>query len=233
MKHILLVLLTFCSVLSFSQTKYTNGTNDVSRFSNNLQRNGVWVTNTAKKDPIKGTVYLYDGWQNLSTVYFGEESNTLSKFNYNIKYDRFEARFSKDSVLVLNPLKVTKVILNNRIFKRMEDPSSPGSMSFFEIICENDNVLVIKQHRVSKKEGSFNPMTQQQIKPDEYIKSEIYFVSKDKGQKFKKIRLKKSTILSLVDNEKREGVENFVKEENLNYKDEEDLHKILEHSNSI
>ncbi|OIQ28141.1 MAG: hypothetical protein BM564_10465 [Bacteroidetes bacterium MedPE-SWsnd-G2] len=233
MKSFYLALFICCSALSIGQTKYTSGTNDVSQFSDNVQNNGVWITNSSKKDPIKGSVYLYDGWQNISTVYFGDQANTLTKFNYNIKYDRFEARFSQDSVLVLNPLKVTKVIVNNREFKRMEDPSSPGSMSFFEIVCNSDNVVIIKQHRVSKKEGSFNPMTQQQIKPDEYIKSAVYFVSKDKGEKFKKTKLKKSTVLSLVDSEKREAIANYVKEEKLSYKDEQDLHKILEHSNSI
>ncbi len=76
--------------------------------------NGMWVNSSGQKTDIKGSPYLYDSWVNGGKVFLSNKVISIKSFNYNIKFERFEAKISKDSVFAVDPQGVKKIeILEN------------------------------------------------------------------------------------------------------------------------
>ena len=71
------------------------------------------------------------------------------------------------------------------------------------------------------------------LKPDQFVKNEKIYVCYEESNEMQEIKLKKSTVLALIDNENKEEVKAFVEKNRLRYKDVEDVHKILNHYNSL
>ena len=59
--------------------------------------------------------------------------------------------------------------------------------------------MLLEKHTVELKEGQINPMTMQKMEKDALIKKEIFYIANKKGKKLKKIKLRKKSILSLID----------------------------------
>ena len=153
-------------------------------------------------------------------------------FNFNVQNQRFEAKFSEDSVLIINTTKIKKIIIRDKVFNRFELEDNTSN-PFFEVIGKFDNMLLLKKYNLKIKEGTFNPMTQKAIRPSEYIIKDEYFTANLDGTNVNETKLKKSTILKLFDKNKQEKVEEYADQNNLNFKDEHDVHQIFEFSNSL
>lgn len=220
---ITLFLLTF---LSFSQNTSTNsyivGQGDY----------GFWVSAQNNTKQIKGSPYLFDNWSQKGDIFIGNQVYTLSALNYNIQVERFEVKISEDSVFVLNHGSFDKVKVKGKSFSRHLDPDFHRNTYFEDIIHFNDKYL-LKKHELTIKESQINPLTMQKLQNDQYIKKEQYYILKDNSDKLDKIRLKKSTILSLVEENNKAKVKEFVKEHMLNYKKNDDVIKILNYCDTL
>lgn len=232
MKKIIILNLLFLvsANLVVAQTLLGGGSG-FSDTKNIVVTNGLWITNKKTKKAIKGTPYLFNDWKNNSQVYIKDKAYKIPLFNYNVRSERFEAKFSKDSILIINPRNVTKVIINNKTFKRYLDPEYQRN-SYFEEMSTIDDVSLIKKYIVSVKEGDLNPMTQQQISPDEYVKREVFYI-KDENNNLKKIRLKKSVVLSLIKPEKRNAIKEYSKKNRLKLNRSNDVIKLLSYYKTI
>lgn len=204
--------------------------------SNDLRRDlaqggSIWVSNSTKNSNIKGSVYLFNGWVNISTIYLKDTSYQISNLNYNIDQDQLEAKFSEDSVLVINPQKILKVKIHNVELAQYYSPTTK-KLSFYQTVASTKDLLLLKQYSVSIKEGTFNPMTQQKTKPDEYVKHEEFFVKLNGNEGLEPIKLKKSSVLELVGS-KEEEIKAYVKDNRLHYNNETDVDKILTYYSSL
>ncbi|RIA10482.1 hypothetical protein OE09_2347 [Flavobacteriaceae bacterium MAR_2010_72] len=188
------------------------------------------VYNKELKTPVDGSPYLYDTWFNQSKVYFRDKVYNISSFNYNVYSDRFEAKLSKDSVLIINPEGVNKVVINNKTFERYYDPETQLN-SYFEQLIKFNNYWLLKKYTKKVKSGSVNPLTKQKLTNDALVQDEVFYLSNE--NKLKVIKLNKSDIQSLFKKEHLEHVKNFVKNQGLNYKDEDDIKKIITYYNSL
>jgi hypothetical protein len=145
---------------------------------------------------------------------------------------RFEAKFSEDSVLIINTTKIKKIVIRDKTFNRFELKDNTSN-PFFEVIGRFDNSILLKKYNLIIKEGSFNPMTQKMIRPSEYIIKEEYFIANLDGTNVKETKLKKSTILKLFDEMKQEKVQEYADENHLNFKDEQDVQRIFKYTNTL
>lgn len=221
---ILNVLLLIVSTSLIAQNTLVGG-NNYSDTRSVVVNNGIWVTNPPVKKEIKGTPYLFDNWNNKSQIYIQDRVYDIPSFNYNIRSERFEAKFSEDSLLIINPRYIKKIVINNKVFKRYLDPEFERN-SYFEEIIDVNETTIVKKYIIKFQEGNLNPMTQQKISPDKFLKNEQYYL-KDNENELKLIKLKKSTILSLVQSDKRTIIKNYSKEKKLKFNKIDDVIRLL------
>ena len=214
------------------QASLSEGYAGQSDVANSIKGNGVWIKNNNNLTEIKGSPYLFDSWFNNAKLYMDNTVYNIMNFNFNVQNQRFEAKFSEDSVLIINTTKIKKIIIRDKVFNRFELEDNTSN-PFFEVIGKFDNMLLLKKYNLKIKEGTFNPMTQKAIRPSEYIIKDEYFTANLDGTNVNETELKKSTILKLFDKNKQEKVEEYADQNNLNFKDEHDVHQIFEFSNSL
>ena len=76
------------------------------------------------------------------------------------------------------------VEINNRKFKRFNDPET-NRLTFFEIVADiNGNTLIIR-HGLKIEEGPINPLTKEASGPDVLVKKQDYFLMKAMATKHK------------------------------------------------
>ena len=226
MKKTFLLALLIVSQFLVAQSK----TSEAERFDNtaDYQGKGMWITSRPASSEIKGSPYLFKSWNNIAKVHIDKKSYVLNDFNYNIDKDRFEAKFSNDSVLIVNLRNVKKIVINNMSLKPFFN-SETQRKSFFEELYNNDGTVLLKKYSVKIKEGSVNPMTLAKTRPDEYIKVKTYYLKKKGSDLLKKVKLKKSTILDMLGKEYANDIKGYAKKNKLKYNNANDLNKILQY----
>lgn len=225
---IILSILILLSVSIQAQTKAGTDMNDLQY----LQTGGMWVKNMVVKEPIKGSPYLFENWYNDSKIYTNERIYKIGSFNYNIAKERFEAKISEDSVLVISTGNINQVKINNVVLKPYYE-SERDRFTFFEEVGHMNNNLILKKYVVKIKEGNFNPMTQKKISPDRYVNEEYLYIADNKTKLLKRLKLKRSSIINLIDSENKQEVLEFVKSNRLKYNNLSDVQKILDYQKSI
>jgi len=190
---------------------------------NNLGATAYFYNSTR---PIDGTVYLFDKWENKAVIFTsGDNKFMLKNINLNLKRSVFESKISEDSLFTFNFNNIDKFVINNKEYKNFywNDDNR-----VYEIIFEGDEIQILKGFTVALVEGSANPMLGR--KNDRYIRKENYFVRQD--EKIKPFKLKKKRVLKLVegDEEKARMIMEYVERNDLSYKNEYDVKKMLEYS---
>lgn len=180
--------------------------------------------------PIDGTVYLFDTWNNNAIVVTTDEKpiRINSTINFNAKRNAFEAKTEdKETIFTFDFTNIDRFVVNNRIFKNIYSPVD-GSYRVFEVIAETDDFEIYKDYKIDIREGNPNPLLARAN--DKYIMRDSYYVKK--GKSFKKLKLKKSEILKAAGS-KSSVVEQYAKDNNLNFKSERDLQKIVSYYRTL
>ncbi|MFC4721470.1 hypothetical protein ACFO5O_03990 [Geojedonia litorea] len=232
MKTLLIALLICCTCLH-SQNTEIKPILEIQKSSNvGFKNTGFWSNNNKSKEPIEGTPYLFDNWENEARLYLNDEIFVATLFNFNIEQEQFEAKFSEDSVLIIDTKNIDKIVINAIVFKSYPYVTSYDGR-FLQELKTTRGFDVLKKYYVKIKEGKYNPMTQQQIVADKYIKYEEYFILNKQSSTINAIKLNQKNILELIDPSLHHSLNQFVKNNKLNYKDEDDLIKILTYYNSL
>lgn len=233
MRIVLIVFLVFFTYFSNAQDAVrSEGSSEAKDIGRDIASNGVWIKSNDNLTEIKGSQYLFDSWFNDAKLYIDKKVYHVMNFNFNVMNQRFEAKISEDSVLIMNTGNISRIVIRDKIFDKfvLEDNASNP---LFEVIGRFDNSILLKKYDLIIKEGSFNPMTQKMIRPSEYIIKEMYFVSDLDGTNVKKTKLKKSTILELFDENKQDKVKEYADENHLSFKEENDVQRIFQYTNSL
>ncbi len=175
-----------------------------------------------------GSVYLFDTWNNKTIIKLNNKKRyTFSNFNFNIRKEQFMSQIEGDSIYIFNFKTIDKVIVNGKEFKSIFNPSE-GEEKVFQVIYENSRFSILKKYSLKIIESSPDPMlnrSQNRIK-----KMETYFIKK--GATITPFKLKKKLIADLAkENISISALDDYVKSNNLSYKNEDDIKKILEFSN--
>jgi|GEM_PF-788203 len=248
-KKLLLPLVFLFSLSSFSQTfvealemsggmppaENLNGTNS---YGDGLGNSGEWSKMMGmlaqfddidlEKRNIKGSIYLFDTWENNGEVILGKKKYLFNNINYHIEKDAFMTKIDKDSTFILNKNSFTKVLINGRSFKYFEEPNN-YSTKLHEMVYDGKNISLLKAYSISFIERSKNPMVN---RPDSEIKqkSNYYLLKKNKLIPFK---LKKSNIKYLVEKNKIADLKLYIKNYRLSFKSIEDLKVILKYCDNL
>jgi len=224
----ILCLLTF----SFSSAQFAETTTSVANNSSDAMltaANGMkssygssaYFVNPARA--VDGTVYLFEGWNNAGVIYAADNKYALNNINLNIERNSFESKVGQDSLFSFNFNNIEKFVINGRTFKNYywDDDNR-----VYEIIYEGESWSIIKGFKIVEVTGSANPMLNRSR--DRMVRKSFYYLKNDKG--IHPFKLKKNKILNLVGEKENEvdKIESFAKQNNLSFKDENDVRKILE-----
>jgi len=233
MNKYLVFLLALTVNFSFAQSNTPFSRSDFSNAGKLAYGNGLWVTNSPANSEIKGSPYLFDTWKSDNALIFMSDKKTykIRSINYNVQLERFEAKFAEDSVLALNPKNINKIVVNNRTFKRYLDPQFLRN-SYFEELVKTKSITILRKFEAEVIEGNFNPMTQQKISDDHMVKNEKYYYTED-GKLLSEMKLAKGAILKLVDSNKKDALKQYAKDNDLNFKEINDLKILMKYYNSL
>jgi len=212
-----LVLTLSASVYSQSDEVYTAESN------NRINITGFWET-PEPKPGISGTVYLYDKWTIPAKISTYSKNISLNNVNFNVQSNKFEVRYSKDSVLVLNTTDVKKIEIGTDVFRRFRDGAN---YKFYQEIGSIDDRVLVKGYKLFVKKGKINPLTNNQETADKYMKNEKFYVVDIKKSTVKEVKLKKATIVDFVGKDKSSQIKGFMEKNNLSYKNARDLKKLI------
>lgn len=180
--------------------------------------------------PIEGTVYLFDGWNNKTFIFTTSQEKPFelnSNINFNAKHNAFESKIDSKTIFTFDFTNIKKIIINNRVFKNIYSPVD-GGYRIFEVIAESKDFEIYKDYSIDIREGNPNPLLARAN--DKYIMRDSYYVKK--GSSFRNFKLKKSDILKAAGS-KSSIVEQYAKENNLNFKNERDVQKIVNYYLSL
>ncbi|WP_435263749.1 hypothetical protein [Tenacibaculum sp. nBUS_03] len=171
---------------------------------------------------VKGSFYLFNSWNNSSTILSKTgKKYYINNINFDLDEEKFLSEISKDSVYIYQ--NIESITVNKRLFININE-------QYFEKIVDG-KLSVIKKYSGKLKKPVTNKMTNQQVKPAEYIKIINYYTYID-NQKLEKIKLKKSNISKLI-NDKKGQINAYIKKNKLSYKEESDVIKIINFYNSL
>lgn len=181
---------------------------------------------------VEGSPYLYPSWINNASVYFDQKKYSFPSLNYNVYAERFEAKVSKDSVFIINHKGVDKVVLRNRVFKRYLDPEFQRN-SYFEELARLNDVVLLRKYYAKIQEASVNPLTKVPMGAAKLLQKEKFYTLKGGDEAVKAVKLNKSVILNLVDDDQVKTLKTYARENGLSFRNSEDVIRILTYYNSL
>jgi hypothetical protein len=242
MKKFLTLLAVLAMIVVHAQETVSTTSNiqqstDLVNRSGALQRAGsavqsqygasAYFVNPAR--PVTGSIYLFDKWDNLAVLYASTgDKYRVNNININLKNQSYQSKFHQDSIFNFSFNNIDRFVINNKIYKNYyynEDNR------IYEILYETPEFTLLKGHKVNLVEGSANPMLNR--KTDRYVQKHGYYLKTDK--EIKNFKLKKKNILKLVglDKSNSDEIMKFAKDNNLSFKNDVDLKRILEHAKSM
>lgn len=215
MKRRIGILLIFCVMVNYS---YAQQRITIKSIENNRLISHQEIEFMGKLEDKNGDVYLFPKWSNNAKIFIGDKVFLMSNINFNITNNSVYSRVTRDKYFKYRSISMDAISINNQLFKRVGN-------SFFEVLYENDKSLFLKKYEIeiqrveANRFGGVSPGTAKtKIVYKYFIESKDELIS---------IALKKKSILGSFDIEK-DIVETFVKTENLSYKNESDVVKIIE-----
>jgi len=174
-------------------------------------------------------LYSFPNWDNTGVIFLDSKRYTLSNINFNVTTNTLDSRVSRAKLFSFRTNEIDSVLINNLLFKNIGN-------SFYEVLFETGDNLLLKKHDITFQKGVENRLGVGTLGKTKVLIAYNYLIKS--GNLFKRIELKKSSILSLVENDNnKDKLENFVKKENLSYKKVDDIilifKFILENSNTI
>ncbi|MBI9040656.1 hypothetical protein [Lutibacter sp.] len=164
-------------------------------------------------------LYVFDNFNNDGMIYVNNNVYSLSNLNFNVETNSFESRINRNKNFSYRNTSVDSIKINNHFFKKI------GNI-FYEVLFENFNRQFLKKYDIKIKPGTFNRLDGSTGKPKEEL--DYRYLIKLTNE-YQMIELSKNDILDLFNNdENKDKLEAFVKEERLSYKKEDDIIKIME-----
>jgi len=226
MKKLFLLIAVMTTGLSTAQTNNNVANNggqilNASNAGRSYGSTSATFINPAKK--AEGSVHLFKGWDNLAVIHTSDQQKfSLKNINLNIERSTFESKISEDSIFTFNFNNIDRFIINNRTFKNLY---YDGSNRVFELVYESGQVSLLKGYKVQLVKGSPNPMLNRST--DKNVQKHFYFVKK--GSSVEPFRLKKKSILGLMNSDQAKAAEKYAKEYKLSFKKDADINRILTH----
>ncbi|MDE3741604.1 hypothetical protein [Maribacter polysaccharolyticus] len=227
--YVVLLSVTFVSLPIFGQTlQLPFASSDYVEIPGGSTLSLVNRKDIIKNKTVDGSPYIYQTWENDSKVYFEDKVYTFKRFNYNAYAERFEAKISEDSVYIINPRGVDKVIIRDKVYRRYLDTEYMRNSYFEEILVAND-FLFLRKHFIVMREPNINPLTKVPEGLPKLLHQEDYYVKKGANELLEKLKFRKKDVLKLISENSLKEVETYVKKHKLKYNNLHDVVSILKY----
>ncbi|GAB3518053.1 hypothetical protein [Emticicia fontis] len=190
---------------------------------------------------VKGSRYFIDEWLTGQLVFVKE--NTKAPKSVPLKYDtnKKEVLFKRsvgDSIIV-NPAQITGFIINDAAhnisypFVKFEGLKTEGGtvpVAYLMVLYKNKTSLlkyVSKMMQKANYSGAFSV----DRRYDEYLDNSEFFIQKPDGS-LSRAKLKKSSVVKAL-SDKEEQIEAYIKKENISFKNEYDLARVVDYYNGL
>lgn len=193
-----------------------------------LNSRGSWLP-TVNKYSVDGTPLAFEEGNNKLILVANDGTKfNIPNGNYNAQSDQFVSVLSKDSVYVMNSLNIDFALLNNKKMKRFSGEKERAR--YYEVLASNKDVYILKRRQAKIKPGGINKMTQARTSNDRYYLVEDLYIKN--GEELGELKLKKKLISELF-SDKQSQIKSFIKENDLNIKDEPDFIKIFNYYSTL
>lgn len=149
--------------------------------------------------------------------------------NYNASTDEVVSNFAKDSSFVFQSNKIKSVKFQKYTAKPYIDATS--KISFYFELTPHASIRLLKKYSAKIIDGQINVLTKQKTSSDMFSISDSYGITID-NKTVKEFKLNKKSVLKLLSSRKK-LIQDFVKNENLSYKEEYDVIRILNYYSVI
>lgn len=228
------LLLTGCLITSLSlssQNSFTGtgggSTAAIAQFETKMNLGYKAGAQRAEELRVDGTPYLFENWGPAIITTSDGSKLKIENVNFDGRRNKIVHRLSQDSIYTFNSLVIDRAIINGKTFMNVTAPDN-SIIKVYEVIAETDDFKILKDYVIDINEGSSNPMRGTIY--SRYITREYYMLLTDDG--FNKFKLRKKKLLNLL-GDKEDEVEEYVDEKDLNYKNEEDVNKIVNYFSAL
>ncbi len=189
----------------------------------------------------KGSKYFIDEWLSGELVFVKE--GTKAPKTVPLKYDSHnkELLFKRsigDSIIV-SPAQITGFILNDTKnntsypFVKFEGLKTEGGtvpVAYLMVLYKNKTSLLKYVSKMMQK-ANYSGVSNVDRRYDAFLDNSEYFIQKPDGS-LSRTKLKKNSIVNALD-DKEEQIEAYIKKENLVFKSEYDLARVVDYYNSL
>ena len=186
--------------------------------------NDLWNYNTVKRgaEEITGNRFLFEGWNNKGLIYSEGIAYAKDQLNYNVYSDEIAELQTQNEVFIFDKAIIDSVSISGRRFHKLNG-------SFYEVLSKGAKVTLLIKYETRIQEGQFNP-TDGTTTPSRLVQmQDHYIVMEGAPGKFKPT---KNSVLELCADHEKE-MKQFIKEENLSYKKDQDLKRIFDFYNKL
>ena len=176
---------------------------------------------------ILGSAYLFDEWNNDGEIQtLTGERFLVRNINLNISRNAFEAKINdNDSIFSFTFNNINQIIINGKSYKNYfynEDNR------VYELIYTGRDFTILKGFSVKLVTGSGNPMVNRSN--DKYVKKESYFIRSSQNKTIESFKLSKRSLNKLFEDSSMDvsRILAFIDSNNLSYKDENNVIRMLE-----
>jgi hypothetical protein len=179
---------------------------------------------------IQGSVMFFDK-ENKGKLYVNNgKIYTIDNINYNIKTNQFQSRMKNDSIFIYKMDGLKRVVINNTDFSIMYNPVEKRE-KIYEVIEPGVRISLVKDHIIKHQQASPNPMVNRSS--SKFIKKWKYYTV-DNQNKIEPFKAKKKFLLGMIQDEgKRKKLKDYLSENKLSTKKDEDLKKIFKYLNAL
>lgn len=210
-----LILFLFCSILNNSFAQRHISIDYIE--SRLVTHQGVEFVGELKE--VNNDLYAFENWNNYGIIFMNNNQYSLSNLNFNVTTNSFNSRIKRDQLFLYKNASIDSILINKRLFKKVEN-------SFYEVLLEKDSNQFLKKYAIKYKAGSISRLDGSQAKPTTSL---IYAYLLKINDEIKMIELTKKSILALFTNEESlNNFKNFVHNEKLSYKRENDIIKMID-----
>ena len=176
-------------------------------------------------DNIDGTPYLEKEFLNGFIIFTSNSTSDTMELQYDVFSKEFFIIDTSDKEAVIHLKFVKEIHMDGKeesyLFKRI-NPSRPHK--FYEVIYESDDFDIYNDMKATYHHSTDNGIVQTREK---FTKKDNYYLLR-KGEKAKKIKLKKKDIYKQLSSEKKSQADQLLKEHKLKLKKSRDFKRLFE-----
>ncbi|WP_339657177.1 hypothetical protein [uncultured Maribacter sp.] len=246
MKKNIYVLLIFCTTLSGYAQYAGQASTNMSAGGGGGATGQIYdlmgpISERSKKNAdmyseFQGSPYLSDTFL-PTTMFYGDENMGNIFYRYNALNEEIEIKKSNSEEAQIQSLsrdKKINIVANGKkmSFKTFTTSKNNTVNGYLTTIINGKNYDLYKRNYVKYTEGKAATNSFVKAVPSRFSQFTEYYFQKDGIDRMDEIKLKNGQLLKLIDDSKKADLKQFLKDNDLNIKNEKDLIKVFDFLNS-